>query len=273
MSRIADQHYLSSEQYRDSSNLQARIQLHARFSTNPYGWLRWVFDQLDLPGVCRILELGCGPAHLWVDNQGRIPAGWDITLSDFSEGMLWEARNNLQKVDRPFAFHVIDAQQIPFPDASFDAVVANHMLYHVPDRERAYAEIRRVLRPGGQLRATTVGDGHLRELFELGERFDPALSAWRGRPPVTFRLENGAGELARWFEAVEMARYPDGLVVPEPEPIVAFLLSMTDAVQLSSERRDAFVRFVERELAKHGPLQVAKDSGMFKARRAAVARG
>ncbi len=55
MSNIADQAYLLSQQYQDATNLNARIQIHVRFSTNQYGLLRWLFDQLTLPPQCSIL--------------------------------------------------------------------------------------------------------------------------------------------------------------------------------------------------------------------------
>ena len=44
-------------------------------------------------------------------------------------------------------YAVLDLQALPFPEACFDAVIANHMLYHVPDRPRALAEVQRVLKP------------------------------------------------------------------------------------------------------------------------------
>src|SRR5438128_5363777 len=94
----------------------------------------------------------------------RIPAEWDITLSDFSQGMLDEARQRLRESPHQFVFAVVDAQAIPYPDQVFAAVIANHMLYHVPDRPTALAEIRRVLKPGGHFYASTVGVNHLREL-------------------------------------------------------------------------------------------------------------
>src|SRR4030042_5807066 len=83
MPNFQDQEYLESEQYKDASNLNARIQLHQRFSTNPHGWFCWIFDQFDLPSKPNILEIGCGPGILWLDNRDRIPAGWSIRLSDF----------------------------------------------------------------------------------------------------------------------------------------------------------------------------------------------
>lgn len=60
------------KQYRDASNLNARIALHERFSTNPHPLLRWLFDRLELPPEGRILEIGCGTGKLWVENLERI---------------------------------------------------------------------------------------------------------------------------------------------------------------------------------------------------------
>src|SRR5262245_36483808 len=110
MSKLADPDYLLNQQYRDASNLNARIELHKRFSTNAYNWYLWVFDRLKTPPQSRVLELGCGPGRLWVENLDRIPPGWDITLSDFSPGMIAEARGNLAAASRPFAFERVDAQ-------------------------------------------------------------------------------------------------------------------------------------------------------------------
>ena len=59
-------------QYRDASNLNARIALHERFSTNPRSLPLWIFDQLELPDDARILEIGCGPENLWADNAERL---------------------------------------------------------------------------------------------------------------------------------------------------------------------------------------------------------
>ena len=148
MANYSNPDYLH-KQYGDLSNLDARVALHARFSTSPIDWQRWVFDQLALPADARVLELGSGPGWLWRGNVERIPAGWTVTLSDFSPGMVETARAALADSKPALRFEQIDAQAIPFEDATLDAVIANHMLYHVPDRAAALAEIRRVLVPGG----------------------------------------------------------------------------------------------------------------------------
>lgn len=273
MPHISDQAYLLNEQYKDASNLDARVQLHLLFSTNSYGWQRWCFDQYALPVQARVLELGCGPAHLWTTNLQRVPPGWHITLSDLSHGMLDQARCHLglaaqtsPLADRPaphFAYEIIDAQAIPFDDASCEAVIANHMLYHVPNRAQALAEMRRVLKPGSQVYLATNGLAHLRELHELERRFDPAVDfGWGRTVPERFSLDNGGAEVAYFFQEVHLVRYADALAVTEAEPLVNYILSMATTAALR-ERRVELQRFIEHELAQQGAIHITKESGMF----------
>src|SRR5260221_10616986 len=236
MSDLINQHYLLNEQYNNAQKVEARIQLQQRFSTNTYDWQRWVFDHLTNPPESRILELGCGPADLWRKNADRIHENWHITLSDFSPGMLQEARQYLQGTTQDFSFQHIDAQSIPFEDAHFDAVIANHMLYHVPDRAKAFAEVRRVLRPGGRFYAATNGENHLREMHEFVHQFEPTIELWNR---TTFRLEGGAAEVAPYFPHVLLHRYEGALVVPEDETLVAFLAPQIGA-ELTGMRRGQF---------------------------------
>src|SRR5207253_1882718 len=124
-----------------------------------------------------------------------------------------------------FSFAVADAQTVPFARASFDAVIANHMLYHVPDRAQALSEIRRVLRPGAQLYATTVGRDHMRELHDRFRQIAPHLTPEADRWGDSFNLENGREQLLQWFPSVTLHPYEDALLVTEVEPLVAYLLS------------------------------------------------
>src|ERR1700719_1029599 len=124
MSESSYQQYLLKYQYKNAQNLNARIQVHARFSTNKYDWHRWVFDHFNIPAQGRILEVGCGPGGLWVSNLDRIPEDWEITLSDFSPGILEQAQHNLRNCHRHFAFEQFDVQSIPFEDGRFDVAVA-----------------------------------------------------------------------------------------------------------------------------------------------------
>ena len=98
MSKFTDQQYLKTDQYKDASNLDARVVLHQRFSTNKYGWFNWIFDILSkLPLDAKVLELGCGHGLLWKENADRSPSTWDIkasgeeALSRLGEGLKEES--------------------------------------------------------------------------------------------------------------------------------------------------------------------------------------
>jgi ubiquinone/menaquinone biosynthesis C-methylase UbiE len=264
MSKFIDQQYLKTDQYRDSSNLDARVVLHQRFSTNPYGWFKWVFDTLlQLPEDARILELGCGPAYLWRENISRVPAGWNVTLSDLSSGMLDAAWRNLVVTGRAFQFKEIDAQSIPFEDETFDAVIANHMLYHVPDRPKAVAEIKRVLRPGGRLIATTVGDNHMKEMMDWYARVHVS-NVWESFAN-SFTLENGLAQLKSYFPDAALSRYEDSLEVIELEPIMAYIRSGMRVSELSKDELVMLESELEQELKEKGKIFIHKDSGLFEA--------
>jgi SAM-dependent methyltransferase len=95
----------------------------------------------------RVLEVAAGTGavtrHLAVD----LPAGSAIVATDLNPGMIARARE--VGTARPVEWQAADAMQLPFADASFDAVVCQCGVMFFPDRAAAYAEARRVLRPGG----------------------------------------------------------------------------------------------------------------------------
>ncbi|MBI1277257.1 MAG: methyltransferase domain-containing protein [Anaerolineaceae bacterium] len=262
-----DPDYLKNEQYKDATRLQARARLHADYSRNPYGWFEWQFDLYkDLPANAQILELGAGAGWLWLKNRQHIPAGWDITLSDFSAGMVEEQHQNLAKLSRPFHFAQTDIQAIDFPDQIFDAVIANHMLYHVPDRAKAIREMRRVLKPGGTVFTATNGERHLQEIHNLLARFgfQPGEYLEGFVAAKGYTLENAADQLQNAFEHVELHRYDDAIVLTEAKPLIDYILSFP--IQLSAERSRAFKTFVEVEFNRTGTMDITKDMGVLVAR-------
>lgn len=252
---------LDVSQYATASALSARMAIHVRFSTNPEGWFPWIFDLLRLrPGEV-ILEVGCGEGTLWHRNAERTPPGCRLLLTDSSEGMLEAARVTLHDTPIAVEFSRMDAQSLDVSTASVDLVVANHMLYHVPDRGRAIAEFRRVLRPGGRLVAATNGRGHLRRIHEIAERFVPGVS----HDPFAdaFGLENGAAQIRASFDHVECPRYVDELVVTEAAPLVDYVLSLALAPPAPAPDVDGLREHVCRLLESGQALHIPKETGAF----------
>jgi ubiquinone/menaquinone biosynthesis C-methylase UbiE len=241
------------EQYATDDNLQARIALHAAFSINPH-WDEWLFAR-EAPGPnTRILDLGCGAATFWRAIPDGIDPSWSLTLADFSPGMIEAARGELGE---RAVYVVADAQELPFPADSFDAVLANHMLYHVPDRTRAITEIRRVLVSGGTFHASTIGRGYLAELVALVPGLD------LGRHPEAFGLETGPEQLRPFFADIRVERFEDALAVTDAEPVLAYIRSSEHyhGEDLAEARKT-----VQKAIARHGAFTIAKPLGVISCR-------
>jgi ubiquinone/menaquinone biosynthesis C-methylase UbiE len=193
-------------QYATTKNLDARNNLHALYSRHPQGFFGWLFDQYDLPGSSDILELGCGAAYQWQpERHHRVDSTWHVTLTDFSAGMLRTARERVGGLG--FTVAQTDARWLPFRDDTFDRVIANHMLYHVPDRSAAFSEIKRVLRPGGKLFASTNSETSMSALFDLVE--DIQLGTYRPRTTDNFSLESGSEQMQPYFNSMKIAYFED----------------------------------------------------------------
>ena len=261
--QFTDQEYLKTRQYQNASNINARIYLHTHYSTHPGGLMPWVFSHLRLPPQSKILDIGCGPGDLWRENRERIPAGWQITLADLSEGMLAQVKENLAGVPQAAEFRVADAQELPFPAESFDAVIANHMLYHVPNISKALAEFQRVLKPGGELFASTNGANHLLELHQLLQQVDPAYSP--AKAASLFGLENGVEILSTVFINVQCYRFEDNLVITEAQPLLDYIASMHFG--LAGNPLDKLEAIIRQEIELQGAFRISKEPGLFKARK------
>lgn len=270
-----DPEYLRERQYADAGNLNARIALHERFSTNNGDIRRWIFDHLlaALPAEARIVEAGCGPADLWRKNLDRLPSGWSVVLTDFSPGMLDAAKDALIGYEDQFTVELADVQALPFADGAFDATVANFMLYHIPDRSKAIGELARVLALGGRLFAATNGERHMAELDAL---LAPHVAELAGGPAgaaggeqssfgltLVFSLQNGAAQLAPFFVDVALDLWPDALVVTEAEPLIAYVRSMAAGMALSAEREARVEAEIRERIARDGEIRIGKESGLF----------
>src|SRR6185503_19479033 len=95
----------------------------------------------------KVLEIGCG---LGTDGAQFAEAGADYTGVDLTEAAVDLARKRFEFFDLPGKFQTADAEDLPFPDQSFDLVYSHGVLHHTPETAKAIKEIHRVLRPGGR---------------------------------------------------------------------------------------------------------------------------
>ena len=258
--RMTDPAFLRSDQYKNADNLKARIALHERFSTNPENWFHWLFDQLQLPEEARILEIGGGPGDLWQQNQDRFPTGWQLVLTDISEGMLLKACDNVGRV--PMLPCCVSADWTPFPENSFDAVIGNHMVYHIPDRARGLAEIQRVLVPGGKLITATNGENHLKELYEIILGFDSNYQMVSGQ--IDYTLESGEVLLNQSFDHVQRIDFPNDLQITEVGPLADYIFSLWSIDQdFFQHNRKQFEEYLQNLLDENGAIFIQKSVGVL----------
>jgi SAM-dependent methyltransferase len=156
----------------------------------------------------RVLEVGGGPGE--VSERIARELGAEVVMVDISPRMAELARE--KGVDA----RVGDVQDLPFADGEFDCAVAAWMLYHVPELDRALAELRRILRPGGRLVAVTNGRDHMLELKRLA-------GAWAWEP--RFRREEAVELLERHFPRVER-RDVDAWVTVDPDGVQRWVESL-----------------------------------------------
>jgi len=101
-------------------------------------------------GFERALEIGAGTGYFSLNLLQAGVVG-HATCTDISPGMIRTLSANAERLNLNVKTARADAESLPFPDASFDLVLGHAVLHHLPDLDRAFAELHRVLRPGGRI--------------------------------------------------------------------------------------------------------------------------
>ncbi|HCO73280.1 MAG TPA: class I SAM-dependent methyltransferase [Clostridium sp.] len=258
-------------QYNSDKNLKVRQALHDGFSTNKQGWCNWVFDQYRFKLNDKVIEFGCGNGSIWTNNINRIPKDIKLTLTDLSEGMLNVVKDSLLEVEQVIDYSIMDIQNIEYEDNSFQCAIANHMLYHVQNRDLAISEIARILKSDGTFYATTNSLYNMKGLKDLVRNFDSQLDYESFSVAKEFGIENGAEQLSKHFDSVETVVYEDSLHITEAKPLVDYVLSLDGHVNIQdimteSKTKD-FYRYLEDIILREGSIDIPKSSGMFIAKK------
>lgn len=248
------------EQYKNAKNLNDRICLHEKYSTNSQGWFNWLFEKIDFSKVNRLLELGCGNGKLWQENKIDL-RNREIFLSDISEGMVDEVRT---KLGSDFNCIVADAEKIPFKDAYFDSIIANHVLFYLNDLNQGLKEISRVLKPNGVLYCSTYGSNHMKEITDIVQSFDSRVNLSNHSLYDVFGLENGEDILKKYFTSVQRMDYQDSLEITESKPLIDYIMSCHgNQNEILGPRLNEFKEYIDNLLKKDGKIVVTKQAGLF----------
>lgn len=256
MSDINDKKVVE-KQYSTSKNLNTRISIHDKYSTNKQGFGNWIYSHYEIEDGARVLELGCGTGSMWKGHEELIKKCGELVLSDFSEAMVETTRQTVGAHPNT-TYCSIDIQNIPYNDASFDVVIANMMLYHVPDLPKALAEVRRVLKSKGKFYCATYGEHGIVEYLSklLGEY------GVEDNINKNFTLQNGAQILSTVFKNIKKEIYEDSLAVTNVSDLVDYIYSLSSMSALSSQPREKIQALLQRHMV-NGVLTVPKEYGMF----------
>ncbi|MEZ0065555.1 ubiquinone/menaquinone biosynthesis C-methylase UbiE [Streptacidiphilus sp. MAP12-20] len=215
---VTDKTRLATSAYADERHLAARQSIY-----------QWQQPRYDLPGIVveqlagvagTVLDVGCGNGK-FVTRLHHDRPDLQVIGMDISAGIL---------ADVPGPAVVADAQALPLADASVDAVLAMHMLYHVPDIPAAIGELARVLKPGGLVIASTNSDTDKQELDRLWRQAAAeVLGAAEGPSRVSlssrFSLEKAPALLSEHLSDVHVIELPGIIELTDPAPAIAHLAS------------------------------------------------
>ena len=148
---------------------------------------------------------------------------------------------------------------MPFADNSFVVVVANHMLYHVPDPDLGVAELARVLPPDGALLVATNAYGHMDVIKDLiAEVFEDHGN----RLFEVFGMDSGELRLRERFDSIVWHAYLDDLIVGSPQAVTDDGLSFPPGEHADEAGRGAFASAVSRRFVDH-TLRIRTLAGVF----------
>ncbi|MGR6998324.1 class I SAM-dependent methyltransferase [Yinghuangia aomiensis] len=259
--------------------LDVKQWVHNAFRTNPTSMLDHMTAHLALTGTENLLDLGCGNGFVLEHLRPHL-AGGSITGLDIALAVLDAARDRLRGTATACTWIEGSADDLSMlGDDTFDRVMANYMIHYVPDLDRCFTEVRRVMRPGGIFQLTTDRTDSMLEMYQVHFAALTAMAApqhlFKASPKGRLSLTNGADMLGRHFEQVDTVTWQDQLRFTDPEPFMRFYETGHNHCCASSEEdehltedffaelRDRVRAQVTEAIVTQGYFAVTKFTGSF----------
>lgn len=252
-------------QYDDAEKLRIRIDTHERYSeriTDTFA--SWLLALVDATPGQLLLDVGCGPGAY---HAALAIAGARVVGVDASRGMLREVL-----AQRPSAAAAqADAERLPIRDATFDRVMANHMLYHVADQVAALREMRRVVKPSGRVVLATNAADNYAQLDELHRAAATRLGyTVASNDALRFTLDD-LPLVRSVFPSAELFVRDDAFLFRDADSALRYYATgAIDAIEdrpADSSHRAPLHRelsaAIEAIIAREGVFRVAKSAGCF----------
>jgi ubiquinone/menaquinone biosynthesis C-methylase UbiE len=273
---------LIKQAFLDEEGRRIRQNIDDEYTIPEMNFLDWMLKrQRSWRGDERVLDISSTQDIQGERLNENFSAGSIITV-DLARHLAPKT-NQLVSHDKPIP--VAKLQQLPFPDDSFDVVIANHILYYVSNADAVIADLHRVLKPEGVLLASTDSQFTMAEFSTLARRALTLLGhptrtedSYFGQLVEEFSLENGATKLARHFRAVVRHEIPSTFIFSDPEPIIKYIntnrkmrehrlpegVSWEDFMSVMSDQiRRLINHFGELTVNKLAGVHIATDKGGF----------
>ncbi|MEU9189900.1 methyltransferase domain-containing protein [Streptomyces sp. NPDC048484] len=212
--------------FHDTRMLDVKQWVHNAFRTNPTPMVGHMLDNLALTGTEDLLDLGCGNGFV-LEHLRPYLADGSITGLDIAPAVLDAARQRLHGTATPATWIEGSADDLSMlGDGTFDRAMANYMIHYVPDLDRCFREVRRILRPGGIFQLTTDRTDSMLEMYDAHfaalKAMDAPRDLFKASPKGRLSLSNGAGLLGKHFTRVDTVTWQDQLRFTDPEPFMRF---------------------------------------------------
>lgn len=224
---LQEQQTLSvNEQYSDRHNFQSRLSLHTEYSTNQLDWHTWVFQQLSLKQGMSVLEVGCGTGELWNDEHcQKLPKDTKILLTDKEQMMLDVCQNRVRNYASFRPTRIFDVTEPTLFDEQFDIIIVNHVLQLFDQSTEILERLAKMLKLGGHIFASTVGEKHMFELEQLIQKVDKNMTLRIERQVQNFSLEQGSSAVPDSLAVKDILLYEDSLQVTDAKPLMDYIYS------------------------------------------------
>ncbi|HEX4863581.1 MAG TPA: class I SAM-dependent methyltransferase [Acidimicrobiales bacterium] len=221
--------------------------------------MSWSLNLVDSHGDEVVVDVGCGDgrylkALLDAGHIGQV-VGVDISAGMVAHAPIWAGRL------------VGDVQALPLVDGFSDLTLAMHMLFHVADKPRAVAELRRVTRPDGQLIVAGSDRDSLHELHELIDQCADDLGLRVAPHDPGLALDDAAQLVSAVFASVERVDVPGKLQVTEGSPAVDYAASLSRVTRAADDHtmlerlKDRLSVEVAARISAHGSFTLTATGG------------
>lgn len=269
-SKTKNLQHLSSSQYASADKLHARWDLY-KSAVPKIDIHQTGIDHLKLKGSEDILEVGCGDGSILVNLRRKGHTG-KLTGMEINDGMFRESVEAQKKgnIQPPIKFIVGSADNLPFPDKSFNVIIAFFMLYHMPDIQQTLREWKRVLKDNGKVLIST-GSPLNKPKHKKFKKMVEVLIGKTASPQFisSFNLENAEEQLNGVFKITDKFVYKGQIKIEKAQPYLKAFNSIRDMYEpipsdVDWERAESAVRKeVEEEITQNSFFTDSVRRGFF----------